>query len=130
MATIDRGGYKRKATDSFKRVHDESPRYARETPGNQLVSYKYAWPFVKSTIRTYSMLLNKSSVSAAFANQICLSYVPCARKRLIVEAKVKVTLRLTVSQSVSFGVELQVGLMTKYLLLFGSYGIDFVGRPL
>jgi hypothetical protein len=36
MATIDRGGYKRKATDSFKRVHDESPRYTRATPGNQL----------------------------------------------------------------------------------------------
>jgi hypothetical protein len=31
-ATIDRGGYKRKARDSFKRVHDESPRYTRATP--------------------------------------------------------------------------------------------------
>jgi hypothetical protein len=28
MTTIDRGGYKRKATDSSKRVHDESPRQA------------------------------------------------------------------------------------------------------
>jgi hypothetical protein len=27
-ATIDRGGYKRKATESLKRVHDESPRQA------------------------------------------------------------------------------------------------------
>jgi hypothetical protein len=36
-ATIDLGGYKRKATDSFKRVHEESPRYTRATPGNQIV---------------------------------------------------------------------------------------------
>jgi hypothetical protein len=36
-ATIDRGGYKRKATDSLKTVHDESPQYTRATPGNQLV---------------------------------------------------------------------------------------------
>jgi hypothetical protein len=28
--------YIRKATDSFKRVHDKSPRYTRATPGNQL----------------------------------------------------------------------------------------------
>jgi hypothetical protein len=36
-AKIDRGCYKRIATDSFKRVHSESPRYTRATPGNQLV---------------------------------------------------------------------------------------------
>jgi hypothetical protein len=44
--------------------------------------------------------------------------------------KVKVTLRLTVSQSVSLGVEPHLGLMTRYLLLFDSYGLEFVGRPL
>jgi hypothetical protein len=38
MATIDHRGYKRKATESFKRVHDESPRYTWATPGNQLLS--------------------------------------------------------------------------------------------
>jgi hypothetical protein len=32
--------------------------------------------------------------------------------------KVKVTLRLTVSQSVSLGVEPHLGLMTRYLILF------------
>jgi hypothetical protein len=32
-----RGGYKRKAKGSFKRVHDESPRYTRAAPGNRLV---------------------------------------------------------------------------------------------
>jgi hypothetical protein len=36
-------------------------------------------------------------------------------------------LRLTVSQSASLGVEPHLGLMTKYLLLFDSYGLVFVG---
>jgi hypothetical protein len=49
-------------------------------------------------------------------------------------SKVKVTLRLTVSQSVSqsvsLGVEPHLGLMTIYVLLFDSYGLVFVGRPL
>jgi hypothetical protein len=43
---------------------------------------------------------------------------------------VKVTLRLTVSQSISLGVEPHLGLMTRYLLLVNSYGLVFVGRPL
>jgi hypothetical protein len=47
-----------------------------------------------------------------------------------VTVKVKVMLRLTVSQSVSLGVEPHLGLMTRYLLLFDSYGLVFVGRPL
>jgi hypothetical protein len=38
-----------------------------------------------------------------------------------------VTLRLTVSQSVSLGVEPNVGLMTRYLLLFDSYGLILWG---
>jgi hypothetical protein len=40
-----------------------------------------------------------------------------------VKVKVEVTLRLTVSQSVSLGVENHLGLMTRYLLLFDSYGL-------
>jgi hypothetical protein len=42
----------------------------------------------------------------------------------------QVPLRLTVSQSVSLGVEPHLGLMTRYLLLFDSYSLVFVGRPL
>jgi hypothetical protein len=42
---------------------------------------------------------------------------------LLSQVKVKVTLRLTVGQSVCIGVEPQ-------LLLFDSYGLVFVGRPL
>jgi hypothetical protein len=44
--------------------------------------------------------------------------------------QVKVTSRLTVSQSVSLGVEPHLGLMARSLLLFDSYGLVFVGRPL
>jgi hypothetical protein len=43
--------------------------------------------------------------------------------------KVKVTLRLTVGQSVSLGVEPHLVRTTRYLLLFDSYGLVFVGRP-
>jgi hypothetical protein len=43
--------------------------------------------------------------------------------------KVKVTFRRSVSQSVSLGVEPHLGLMTRYLLLFDSYGLS-VGHPL
>jgi hypothetical protein len=46
------------------------------------------------------------------------------------DVKVKVTLRLTVSQSVSHGVKPHLGSMTRYLLLCGSYGLVLVGRPL
>jgi hypothetical protein len=46
------------------------------------------------------------------------------------QVKVKVTLRLTVSQSVSLGIEPQLGLATRYLLFFDGYGLVFVGRPL
>jgi hypothetical protein len=42
---------------------------------------------------------------------------------------VQVTLRLTFSQSVSLGVEPYLGLVSKYLLLFDSYGLVLVGRP-
>jgi hypothetical protein len=61
-------------------------------------------------------------------------YVPilyrCAVDCLYMKSKVKVTLRLTVSQSVSLGVEPHLGLMTRYLLPFDSYALVFVGRPL
>jgi hypothetical protein len=46
------------------------------------------------------------------------------------KVRVKVTLRLTVGLSVSLGEEPHLGLMTRYLLLFDSYSLVFVGRPL
>jgi hypothetical protein len=42
-------------------------------------------------------------------------------------SQVKVTLRVTVSQPVGLGVEPHLGLMTRYLLLFDSYGLVFWG---
>jgi hypothetical protein len=45
--------------------------------------------------------------------------------RELCTVKVKVTLRLTVSQSVSLGVEPHLRLMTRYLVLFDSYGLVF-----
>jgi hypothetical protein len=52
----------------------------------------------------------------------------------LLKVKVEVTLRLTVgqsvSQSVSFPVERYLGLMTRYLLLFDSYCLLTIGRPL
>jgi hypothetical protein len=50
--------------------------------------------------------------------------------RTVSSVKVKVTLRLTISQSVSLGVEPPLGLLTRYLLLFDSYGLVHVGRSL
>jgi hypothetical protein len=44
--------------------------------------------------------------------------------------KVKVTLRLTASQSVSLGIEPHLGPMTRYLFLSDSYVLISVGRPL
>jgi hypothetical protein len=44
--------------------------------------------------------------------------------------KVKVTLRLTVSQSICVGVEPRLGLMTRCFFLFESYCPVHVGRPL
>jgi hypothetical protein len=51
------------------------------------------------------------------------------RLRMIsrIKVKVKVTLRLTVSQSVSLGVEPYLEIMTRYLLLFDSYGLVLWG---
>jgi hypothetical protein len=46
------------------------------------------------------------------------------------EVEFEDTLRLTVSESVSLGVKPHLGLMTRFLIPFDSYGLVFVGRPL
>jgi hypothetical protein len=62
---------------------------------------------------------------------VLFSSPPTTRRATVtLPVKVKVTLRLAVSQSVNLGVEPHVGLMTRYLLLFDTYGLVFVGRPL
>jgi hypothetical protein len=49
---------------------------------------------------------------------------------LLYVSEVKVTLRLTVNQSVCLGVEPHLRLMTRYLLLFDSYSLVMVGPHL
>jgi hypothetical protein len=49
---------------------------------------------------------------------------------LLLQVKVRVTMRLTVSQSVSLGVEPHLRLITRYLLHVDSYGLVFMGRSL
>jgi hypothetical protein len=48
---------------------------------------------------------------------------------IILKVKAKVTLRLTVSQSLNLGVETHLGLMIRYLLLFDNYGLVLCGAP-
>jgi hypothetical protein len=48
----------------------------------------------------------------------------------LLSVRVRVTLRLTVSQSVCLGVEPRLGLMTRYLFFIQSYSPVHMGRPL
>jgi hypothetical protein len=50
-----------------------------------------------------------------------------SRDHSLCQVKVKATLRLTVSELVSLGIEPHLGLMTKYLLHFDSYSFAFWG---
>jgi hypothetical protein len=54
----------------------------------------------------------------------------CKEGQRLLQVQVQVTLRLTVSQSVSLGVEPHLGLMTRYSLLLWQLRSCFVGRPL
>jgi hypothetical protein len=69
-------------------------------------------------------LLMQFLIYCIFSN--LLAYFPLLENKV----KVKVTLQLTVGQSISLGVEPRLGLMTRYLLLFDSYGLVSVGLPL
>jgi hypothetical protein len=57
--------------------------------------------------------------------QVCHLYMLLTLASADPCAKVKVTLRPTVGQSVSLGVEPYLGLMTRYLVLFDGYGLVF-----
>jgi hypothetical protein len=80
------------------------------------------------TRRSLATVSNNRDSSASRAQ--VLTSQPSLQSGTKVKVKVKVTLRLTVSESVSLGVEPHLGLMTRYLLLFDSFGLVFVGRPL
>jgi hypothetical protein len=72
-----------------------------------------------------------SHIQYAFENSFYIIY---STSSLVIpgftKVKVKVTLRLTVSQSFSLGVEFILRFMTRYLLLSDSFGLAFLGRPL
>jgi hypothetical protein len=80
-----------------------------------------------SAIRNYNHdnILNASVITDFISPPLELT-----RKLAAERVKVKVTLRLTVSQSVNLGVEPHLGLMTRYLVVFDNYGSVCVERPL
>jgi hypothetical protein len=75
-------------------------------------------------INVYTICTGPLSVQAQYSRLFIM------HNDLESKVKVKVTLRLTDSQSVSLGVEPHLGLMTRYLLFFDNYSLAFVGRPL
>jgi hypothetical protein len=72
---------------------------------------------------TLNCQLSAPELSIQFSAETAISLPPLLNYS---QLEVEVTLRLTVSQSVILGVEPQ----TRYILLFDSYGLAFVGRPL
>jgi hypothetical protein len=94
---------------------------------NLLLHFQGSCIYDMPTIITLSRLLYLQHIKWT------LQLLNCLERRLPDESsvqKVKVTLRLTVSQSVSLGVEPHLGIMTRYLILFDSYGLAFVVRAL
>jgi small ligand-binding sensory domain FIST len=75
-------------------------------------------------------VLRLPTSSPPTTGRVTVGVVDHSSTRVSVEVKVKVTLVLTVSQSVSLGYEPHLGFMTRYLLLFDSYGLLFVEHPL
>jgi hypothetical protein len=67
-----------------------------------------------------------SNVRIAHIACYCKFFLLYYTQVLSVDFKIKVTMRLTASQSVSLGVEPHLGLMTRYSLLFFSYGLVFL----
>jgi hypothetical protein len=98
------------------------------------------WPYICSMSRSFFfflpliLLIDKGGIGL-FIYRLVFTYYTLLHLRLhsfffFQGVKVKVTLLLTVSQSVRFAVEPHLGLMTRYLLLFNSYGPFFLRRPL
>jgi uncharacterized protein YebE (UPF0316 family) len=68
--------------------------------------------------------LNNFQIFFTYELPVTVSY------RELLFVKVKITLRLTVIQSVSLGIEPHLGPKTRYLFLSDSYVLISVGRPL
>jgi hypothetical protein len=86
---------------------------------------------VKHPFGTYDQIFNTvRQMQVCWCGVLSLTRERVCHLQLHWIFQVKVTLWLTVSQSVSLGVKPHLGLMTRCLLLFGSYGLVFVGRPI
>jgi hypothetical protein len=102
------------------RLH-KSLRYAKSSHSSLVVSWQ----------RIYNSLTVTTVHTKLFLHVLTFNWQRNWNElRLNCQFRVKVTLRLTVSQSVSLGVRPNLGIMTRYLLLFDSYGLVLVGRPL
>jgi hypothetical protein len=64
------------------------------------------------------------------AGDVGLLFPSSSKRDSNCNCRVRVTLQLTVSQSVRLGVEPRLGLMTRYLFLHESCCPVYVGRPL
>jgi hypothetical protein len=91
------------------------PRSMRNVDGLNLILIDFYVPALTPRLKSTENSLQFSENINLFANG---------------KGKGEVSLRLTVSQSVSLDVEPHLGLMTRYLLLFDTYGLLFVGHPL
>jgi hypothetical protein len=90
-----------------------------------------SWAFCQPAVLTSHSLAtdsNRGDSSASHAQ--VLASQPLMQNSTELSTQVKVTLRVTVSQSVNLAVKPNLGLMTRYLLLFDSYSFVIVGRPL
>jgi hypothetical protein len=92
---------------------------------------------IKSSLHSRNLSTNYTALHCTALHctlhsaRVCLLYMLLAlASSNLSQVKVKVILRLTVTQPVRLGVEPHLGLMTRYLLFFGSYGLVFVRRPL
>jgi hypothetical protein len=93
--------------------------------GSRLVDWNY-FHLLQSSLIIILLTHNQFSAELFFLN--CRGFHSVSRSTT--DCKVKVILRLTVSLSVSLGVEHHLGLMMRYLLQFDSYSLVFVWRPL
>jgi hypothetical protein len=101
--------------------------------------YNYSTLDVSSPMLQHSRTAILGEVSSTLLGAQ-LSLIPCrirthscqSRIRTFagLQVQVQVTLRLTVSQSVSLGAEPRLGPMTRCLLLLHVTGLFFVGHPL
>jgi hypothetical protein len=92
----------------------QSPCHPSVEDDTKIFDNIYKWDVPSIQLKVVPM----HSMSFREADRLSLPIIDLYVPESETQVKVKVTLRLTVSQSVSLGVEPHVGLMTRYLLIF------------